>query len=253
MVREQFEKDGFIVLKQHESWIKIHTEIDYQFKRIFMGNTINKIPEVLCWNIGQLNKIQKIDRVHLLSQSVRELINAKELITYITKLTGAKKIQLYSSHLFFKPPGSGEKGNIGWHTDLKNIVNDKLNIIVACIPLGAISQHSGNMRVLQGSHLWQGNSNHTFNDGSITNLPKQQQQIKAIMPSKYQWQECFAYNNSTEFSLHHGNVWHCSGPNESMIPRLSLSISMHIQHTSTSYCLPDLVMNPIIFDGKKSK
>ena len=247
-MRNEFESNGFVVLKQSQNWLNAHSAICYQFTKLFMGDTPNVLPEALCWNVGDQNKIQKIDNVHLISEPVLRLIYAKELINHVRELTGARKIQLNSSHLFFKPVGSGDNGNVGWHTDVKNVANEQLNIVVACIPLGVLQKNSGNMKFLKGSHRWQGNSEHAFNDGSCTNVEHQQKQIANIAPAGHDCQEVFAYTSAQEFSIHNGNIWHCSGPNTSSVPRLSLSISMHVQSDTSSYCLPDLSRYPMIFN-----
>jgi len=248
----KLEADGFVVLKQAENWLRAHTEINHQFRPLFMGEIPSHLPEALCWNVGDQHKIQKIDKVHLMSQAVRNLIGAHELAAHLTALTGASKIQLYSSHLFFKPVGSSDNGNIGWHTDTKNISNKKLNIFVACIPLGIIHPQSGNMKFLKGSHLWQGNSEFDFNDGACSSVSAQRQKLTQIMPEHYRWQEVFAYTKTEEFSIHHANIWHYSGPNRSPDPRMSLSISMHVQYDNSCYYLPDLTINPVIFNKNSS-
>lgn len=247
-MKDKYTKDGFVVLEQDKNWQALKNEICYQFTRIFTNAAANKIPAALCWNIGEPNKIQKIDTVHMLSHSVYRLIFSPSLIQYIINLTGAHKIQLNSSHLFFKPAHSGNSGNVGWHTDYKNSRCNKLNIIVACIPLNPISKHSGNMKFVKGSHLWSGNTEHDFNDGAPCDLELQTQKLVDITPDNVGYQEVYAYSNNNEFSIHNGNTWHCSGPNSSDVFRLSLSISLHIQTDAFGYCLPDNVRNPIIYN-----
>lgn len=251
-MKNEFHRNGFVTLKQCEQWLNVHWVILYQFKRIFEGDIPNELPSSLCWNIGNLQRIQKIDRVHLLSDIINNIVRSQELICEVQRVTNTMKIQLYSTYLFYKPSGSGQQGNIGWHTDTKNISNKKLNTVVICIPLSNIYKNSGIMKVLKGSHLWSDNTEHSFNDGTKTELQQQSRALKKIAPMDYHWEELYAYENEQEYSIHNGNVWHCSGPNESKESRLTLSVSLHIQNDMNKYLLPDVKSHPILFDSTTS-
>ncbi|MFW2374511.1 MAG: phytanoyl-CoA dioxygenase family protein [Gammaproteobacteria bacterium] len=180
------------------------------------------------WNRGEADKLQKIDQVHLTDTALFELATHPAIGEWAARVLGAKHIQVWATQLFYKPPGSGEQGHIGWHTDQDNWRFWQGEVFTAWLPLTPIQKASGPLCFARGSHQW---PNLEFRgDGYGHDLSRQRREIEheIAMPM----QEVQALLPAGGLSFHHSRTWHYSGTNTSTEPRCSLAINLRTEHSN---------------------
>ena len=77
-------------------------------------------PENRFWNPGDSpESIIKIDKPHLCSSVLFELITEKGYGKELARITGARMVQAWHTQAVWKPSGGGQEGNAGWHRDIQ--------------------------------------------------------------------------------------------------------------------------------------
>lgn len=174
------------------------------------------------WNVGHPFKVQKIDMAHLCNRTFFELSTHPAIGEWASKITGASEIQLWSVQLFYKPPGGGRWGNIGWHTDQSNWLFWKGEVFTAWLALDIVDIDCGPLLFVDGSHLWE--PQHPGN-AYIQDLDSLRTEILKGSTISAEWHETPVLLPAGGVSFHQSRLLHGSGPNHSSKPRCSLAIS----------------------------
>ena len=113
-------------------------------------------PENRFWNPGDNPKdIIKIDKPHISSKVIFDLITNQRFGESLAKITNSKKIQVWHSQGVCKPPGGGHRGNAGWHRDIQYWPFwESSGVLTAWIALTDVRANSGPVRYIVGSNHW---------------------------------------------------------------------------------------------------
>ena len=152
---------------------------------------------------------------HLLFKSVDELVRRPEILDRVEAILGPD-VMLLRAAFFIKKPNS--PGHITWHQDLTYWGLDKDEEVTAWIAFNPATEANGCMRFIPGSHR-HGIVEHvdTHDD---TNLLSRAQVIKVDVDED---EAELAELAAGQFSLHHGQIYHASGPNRTDGWRIGLA------------------------------
>lgn len=152
---------------------------------------------------------------HLLFKFVDELVRRPEILDPVEALLGPD-VMLLRAAFFIKSPNS--PGHVTWHQDLTYWGLDKDEEVTAWIAFNPATEANGCMRFIPGSHR-HGIVEHKDTDDD-TNLLSRAQVIKVEVDEEH---AVLAELGAGQFSLHHGQIYHASGPNRTDGWRIGLA------------------------------
>lgn len=175
----------------------------------------------------------KINDAHLASHDLHRLVSHPALGALAAKVTGAAALQVWASQLLIKPPSSGIQGNVGWHQDRQywRYWQAPEGLLTLWIALSDVTESSGPMRFVRGSHRW------GFRDeGDFFGRDHDAQRLAIQVPEGARWDEVPAVLPAGGVSLHHCLTFHGSGPNTSSHARCSVAVHLR---TDEAQPMPD--------------
>ena len=177
-------------------------------------------PENRFWNPGDNPKsIIKIDKPHLCSSALFDLITEKGFGKELAKITGARMVQAWHTQAVWKPSGGGEDGNAGWHRDIQYWPFWKPEgVFTAWIALTDVSPYSGPVRYIVGSNQWDPVEGLDFFDKEIT------KQETILENSNKDYQVAEATIKEGAVSVHTSRSYHSSVANISGRPRVGMVV-----------------------------
>ena len=125
-------------------------------------------------------------------------------------------LMVIGANLFIKEPHS--PGFISWHQDLTYWGYENADEVTAWVALSPATEQSGCMRFVPGSHRSLVEHRDTFSE---TNMLSRGQEIAVDVDEN---DAVHVVLEPGEMSLHHGHMFHASGPNESDDRRIGLAI-----------------------------
>ncbi|MBC93748.1 MAG: phytanoyl-CoA dioxygenase [Rhodospirillaceae bacterium] len=164
----------------------------------------------------------KARKLHLILTWMADLISEKVILDAVEDLLGPN-IMCWSSTLFIKD--AENPAFVSWHQDGNywGLSNDELT--TAWLALTPSTVLNGCMKMLPGSHKWPKIDHEQTTDRD--NLLSKGQVIKKEITDSDSVNLCI---NSGEISLHHINVAHSSGPNNSKSKRIGIAIRYITPH-----------------------
>lgn len=141
---------------------------------------------------------------------------------FAARLLGVDTIRYWRDHLWYKPPGSGNLGIVGWHQDYYYWqCAEPANLITAWIALDDVSLSNGCLEMIPGSHrhglFYEGGLYAQEPEPAEERIVKSTQHLSEAVPCELQ---------AGQVSFHHCLTLHGSRPNLGDRPRLSLSVHM---------------------------
>lgn len=210
-------------------------------------------PQCRTWNPGDHpGKICKIDNAQVSNRSLLELVSHPAIGRWAAQVTGARRVQVWSTQLLFKPPGGEAAGNVGWHQDQQYWPYWQGEVFTAWIALSDVTPASGPVRFVRGSHHWGQRAGGNFFDGDLLAL-----RDNMNLPEGSAWDEAEGELSPGAMSFHHCLTIHGSGPNRSAEPRRSMALHLRTEKSSKvkgvndyGYAtrLDDPGHSPILFD-----
>jgi len=188
---------------------------------VIQGNyETGKFPENRFWEVGDdPTLIIKIDKPHICSQTVWNLITKPELGQALANITNANMIQVWHSQVVWKPLSENESGNAGWHRDAQYWPFwSQTGLFTAWIALSDVTPRSGPVQFIPGSHLWDNVSGMDFFD---KNIDIQNNRLKEVHPDH---KIIDATLLTGEVSVHSSMTYHSSMANESNEPRVGMVV-----------------------------
>jgi hypothetical protein len=189
-------------------------------------------PQPSPWKPGDdPNALCKIEQPQFASRAVRELLTYPALGEWAAAVTGASMVQAWWVQLLYKPstPGDAPGGtNIGWHQDRHywGVWEDGSELFTAWIALSDVTEDSGPMVFLRGSHRW---GYRKEGDFFAQDLEAQRQSLR--LPDGAEWEEVSAILPPGGVSFHDRLTFHGSGPNRSGRPRRSFAVHLRTQNS----------------------
>ncbi len=224
---QQYQQDGFTI---HPTPI-IPAEM--------IENAVANIPDIIAekydmgfppsrrWNVGDRKKVQKMDMVHRCNRAFFDLVTHPPLGEAVAKICGAKRIQIWDTQLFIKPPQGGDNGNIGWHTDEVNWYWWSGDVFTIWLPLCDVSEREGTLAYIPASH--QNDLEFSILDGYDQAMEKAEQDLKQKLP-KDSFNPVYVEIPKGAFAVHHKKLIHGSRENASDNARICVAITVRTEH-----------------------
>ena len=188
-------------------------------------------PDESRWNPGDdPNKLCKMENPQVASRAIMELIRHPALGQLAGQLMGAQWIRVWWVQLLYKPKSLAKPDDhtsIGWHTDREyssRYWEKQSELFTAWVGLSDVTEQSGPMRFVPGSHKWDFADQGSFDEQDLSRV---RQSIR--LPDGEQWREVPALMASGGVSFHSEHALHGSGQNHSDEPRRSIAISMRTE------------------------
>ncbi len=172
--------------------------------------------------------IRKIDQPHLCDRTIMELFTYPAIGQWAARLTGAKMVQLWAAQLLYKPPGGEASGNVGWHQDKQYWTYwEESEVFTAWVALSNVTEESGAMRFVRGSHTWGG----LIEGGDFYSSNHEAQREAITVPPGHEWEEVPVVLSPGGISFHHRHTFHGSGPNVASWPRCSFAMHLRTENS----------------------
>ena len=158
----------------------------------------------------------RLFELHLLLPEFDALVRSPPVLAAVEQILGPDLL-VWECNIFLKEPHS--ESFVSWHQDLHYLglgADDQVN---AWIALTDVTVANGCMRMMRGSHL-QGDVGHR-DTYAVDNVLTRGQVVEAAID------EADATNvtlSAGQASLHHGHVFHASGPNRTDERRIGVAI-----------------------------
>jgi len=176
-------------------------------------------PHSFNWTPGQAHDgLYELNGAHIASSKIRQLIHCQPMIDFMVEVTGAATIQLAGMQLFYKSPRGKYlqiKNYIPYHQD--GIYLDKQlsrsEVFSSWVPLCDMSEENGAMQYIARSHLL---------GPGLNNIGFSKFDLNDEMFKKAQCYAEFVSIPRGYLSIHHGDLFHGSGANQTDSPRIAL-------------------------------
>ncbi|HIG45053.1 MAG TPA: hypothetical protein EYQ20_01005 [candidate division Zixibacteria bacterium] len=258
-IRTRYHHDGFCILKKPVLDSDCVSAARQGMDMIRAGEyDTGTPPEPSPWNPGDDRKVLcKIEQPQQASQAIRALIGSSEIGKLAATITGAKMVQVWWVQLLYKPPTSADgtaQTRVGWHQDWnywRTTWAPSSELLTAWVALGEVTETSGPMQFVPGSHAWKEAGGGDFFSQHID-------RSSFSVPEDQSWLEIPAVMEAGGLSLHDKRTLHGSGQNTSNEPRCSLAIHLRTdksrpadseRHGLTRF-IDDADMCPIIYGGR---
>ncbi len=176
------------------------------------------------------NALCKIEKPHIASRAIMELVSHPALGAMAAEITGASAVQVWWVQLLYKPPsleGEQPRTNIGWHQDYNywGAWEEDSELFTAWVALSDVTPETGPMNFVAGSHQWGLSTESDFQSQEYEAL---RERIRATHGQA--WREVPAILPPGAASFHHKLTFHGSGPNRSSQPRRSFAVHMRTEN-----------------------
>lgn len=193
---------------------------DYETKR----PPLSRDPEP-----GDTSRLVQVNNAYWTDTAMAKLVLSPLIGRIAARLAGIRGIRLWHDQLLFKPPQSGEAGNIGWHQDRGYwLCLDNDMAITAWVALEDVNEKNGCMEVVPGSHRWGllGEDHFYHQD-----IDQQRKRIEEKTGQPFTTKSCVLPAGCVSF--HHCLTIHGSRANTSTRPRISIAV--HLIPDGTRY------------------
>ena len=164
----------------------------------------------------QYMKGMRRQKLHLVAMWMAELVRRREILDTVEDILGPDLL-CWQTSLFIKD--AHDPGFVSWHQDGNYWGLSSHEVVTAWLALSSATVESGCMKMMPGSHKWEGVEHEDTFDGH--NLLTRGQVMKREID------EAKATNvvvKPGEISLHHVNIAHASAPNCSTDRRIGIAI-----------------------------
>ncbi|MBV7339635.1 phytanoyl-CoA dioxygenase family protein [Chloroflexi bacterium TSY] len=168
------------------------------------------------------SEVVQVLNAHWSDVTIAQLVLDVRIGAIAARLAGVSGIRLFHDQLIYKPPHSGDVGQIGWHQDLGywTCIDDD-RTLTAWVALEDVTEEKGPMEVVPGSHKWGILDENHFRD---LDLDEQIRRIEAKSGRPFKTELCTMAAGCVSF--HNGATIHGSRANLSDHPRLSAIVHM---------------------------
>jgi len=158
----------------------------------------------------------RLFELHLLLTEFDRLVRAPRVLDAVAGILGPDLL-VWECNVFAKDPGS--ESFVSWHQDLHYLGLDSEDQVNAWFALTDVSEKNGCMRMIPGSHLGGGVAHR--DTWAKSNVLTRGQEVEISID------EACAVNVTMkpgQVSLHHGHMFHASGPNRSDDRRIGVAV-----------------------------
>lgn len=171
-------------------------------------------------------RLVKVNDAHIANRELRNIVCSPKLGEWAAAVTGARMVQVFTTQLIHKPTDVDASGNIGWHQDRAYWKHLDGNVFTAWVAFSDVTQESGPMVFVKGSHRWgEDEEAANFDDKDLT------EQKNRLHRKGRVWEEINDVLHPGQVSFHHRLTVHGSGSNHSGKPRLAMAIHMRTEES----------------------
>ncbi len=143
---DQFNSEGFLAYGPILSLIEVNQLLTH-YVDMFIRETVQNIREQA---EGETNDfVHQIMNTHLINKAIGKLVHHPRIVDLVEPLIGPN-IQVFGDQALYKPPLHG--GEVPWHQDNAYWQCDPSNLVTCWIALGDVTEDSGAMRFIPGTH-----------------------------------------------------------------------------------------------------
>lgn len=228
--RSQYEADGFYLQTQSLFSSDLVSRAVAGMDAVRHGEyDRGRTPCPSVWNPGDdVNRLCKIEQPQFANKAIYELLTSPALGQLAAEITGASMVQVWWVQLLYKPSTSPAPTNVGWHQDRSywGVWEEGSELFTAWIALSDVTEESGAMRFVRGSHQWGLLKESDFFAQDLTG-----QKATIPIPETATWEEVAAVLPPGGVSFHDDYTLHASGQNTSGAPRRSFAVHLRTQNS----------------------
>ncbi|WP_028301836.1 phytanoyl-CoA dioxygenase family protein [Oceanospirillum beijerinckii] len=251
---DKYNDDGFIIIEDSGISKDLVLDAKQAVYRILKKEYQTGI-EPWCFVGDGVSEITRISQVHLSDPCIYKLLTSEHLGKAASQISGAKKVKIWGSQLYYKPVGAGKQGHVGLHRDSEHVPFFAKNAITMWLPLTDILMNSGPITYVKESHQWE--TKFKYSGGHIQDINTQKALMRCECPENT-WQEEYALIPAGGVCFHHMDTLHGSGENHSDLERIAIAVGLVTDKTcfddeaedfGYAAILDDDRMCPTIFAG----
>ncbi|MEU3650002.1 phytanoyl-CoA dioxygenase family protein [Lentzea sp. NPDC034063] len=239
VLMENYERDGFVVVDGLLPDAVVE-QAQYGVKRHHAGERDVELPSglgYLDWRPGDPPGIRINDYVSLQNEDVRGLVTYPPIAAMAAILSRSPSIRLFHDQIIYKDhvanPAKVDANVVGFHTDRAYWQTCSSNeMLTAWVPLTPVSEVTGALSFVRGSHRWPGNDN-------LANFFAQRHGVslsQIAVPDGVEPEVVTLELTPGQMSFHHCRTVHGSAPNRSAGPRCAITV--HFQDETNEYVPP---------------
>jgi ectoine hydroxylase-related dioxygenase (phytanoyl-CoA dioxygenase family) len=172
------------------------------------------------WSPADGDVLRKNDGASLRVDELALLVSQSVIAGTAARLAGVDESRLWHDQLLYKPSGSDQNGNVGWHTDRRYWLScSSQEMLTAWVPFHDITAEHGPVMFVAGSHRWDAQADLDFFNQDLSTIERYaaERDLRIVTATLARGQ----------VSFHHCRTIHGSGPNRSGEPRRSIAV--HLQ------------------------
>lgn len=222
-----YQRDGFYLAPPGIEKDLVSQSVEHMDKVIAGEYETGSPPKKRLWNPGDdPNRICKINDPHLADHTLYKLVTSPRLGEWAAAITGARRVQVWTTQLLYKPPSRTQSGNVGWHQDREYwpYWNQEDGLFTAWIALGDVDELSGPVQYVAKSHTWG-----LLGQGDFFEEDREAGRANFRVPPGKSWHEVSAVLPAGGAVFHHCLTLHGSGPNLSDRPRRSMAVHLRTE------------------------
>ncbi|CAM4197754.1 phytanoyl-CoA dioxygenase family protein [Pseudoalteromonas byunsanensis] len=187
---------------------------------------MQKAQQRMASNPTAFNKSQLVRAInpHTMSLPILNLLKSSSVGEIAAKLTNSKRIQVWGSQLYIKPPYSANSG-VGFHTDFQYIECFEKDVLTAWIPLNDIPVDSGSLIYVSKSHEISDSIVHLIG-AEQSNLKAQREHILNNTSANFRWHETVSDASVGDIFFHSYKTIHGSEENKTPNARLAIAVGL---------------------------
>jgi ectoine hydroxylase-related dioxygenase (phytanoyl-CoA dioxygenase family) len=181
------------------------------------------------WKPGDGQGLRKTTNAHWADYALEAVVRNERLLATAAALIGARSLKLFHDQLLYKPGGSVNASNVGWHQDYAYWgFAKKPTMLTAWVALDDVNEGNGCMQAVPRSHTWG-----LLETGSFFEQDMRKQEVTIHPPEGKTVDPTPLIMKAGQVSFHHALTLHGSGPNNTELPRRSLAV--HLMDGDTRY------------------
>ncbi len=217
-----FEKNGFFIQEA------IFTQATLAQANCAVADVMNGIyetgtPPQYLVDVNCPRAINRIGQIHYADSRIRELLCNQAIGNIIARLSGATRVRLWGSQLYYKPPHQSKEHQIGYHRDTQHLPGILSGGFTLWIPLSDTTPDSGTLRYLIGSHRVREYLN--LAGAQDPDVASQLDYLKTQL-GEQRCQEFPVYLQAGGIAIHDQDTLHASLCNASDHPRIAIAASI---------------------------
>lgn len=226
---EEFERNGFLIIPRLIDQSTVNSLLQ-RFDSLFKGDFETGIyPDEWHWrhNMSLPNVTREICNAWKCDLTIASIVLDEGLGKCVSQLGKWDGARLAQDDIWMKPPEKGKE--ISFHTDCAYIPWPEITCWIA---LDNVSQNSGTLEYIRGSHKWSKFKDHLdTNKFHAPNYSYHQHALEAAKEEGISEQQVKENTVKVEVeaggaAFHNGNLWHGSGVNTSKSWRRTIGIHL---------------------------